>query len=155
DGFRVSLHDDLRRHEWVIGEDVYFEPEAQSGEDAANGAEANYADAFARELCPDELGWLPLACAHRTIGLRKMAAQGKEMRESKFGGRRCIGVGRVQNHDPALSSGGHVDIVNPNAGAADDLQLLAGGDYRRGHARLRAHDDSVVSGYALNQLRFA
>src|SRR5215469_16428289 len=71
DGFRVSLHDDLRRHEWVIGEDVYFEPEAQSGEDAANGAETNYADAFARELCPDELGWLPLACAHRTIGLRK------------------------------------------------------------------------------------
>ena len=43
------------------------------------------------------------------------------MRKRKFGGRRCIGVGRVQDDDPTLGSGGDVDIVNPDAGAADDL----------------------------------
>jgi hypothetical protein len=43
------------------------------------------------------------------------------MRKGEFGGRRCIGIGRVQNHDPALGSGGYVDIVDPDAGAADDL----------------------------------
>src|SRR4029078_5846934 len=72
DGFRVSPLDDLRRHEWVVGEDVHLEPQAQPGEDAAAGSETDHADAFARELCPDEFGWLPLTGTHRAIGLRKV-----------------------------------------------------------------------------------
>ena len=136
DGFRISLLDDLWCHEWVVGEDVHFEPEAQPGEDAANGSETDHADAFTRKLCPDEIGRLPLAGTHRAIGLREVAAQRKEMRKRKFGGRCCIGIGRVQDDDATFRSGGDVDIINPDAGATDDLQLLAGGDYRRGHARL-------------------
>ena len=76
------------------------------------------------------------------------------MRKRKFGGRRCIGVGRVQNDDPALGSGGYVDIVNPDAGAADDLSAVTGGDHGCGYAGLGAHDDSVVVPNALSQLRF-
>jgi hypothetical protein len=34
----------------------------------------DYTDAFPRKFGPDELGWLPLAGAHRAIGLRKVAA---------------------------------------------------------------------------------
>ncbi len=73
-GFHISLLDDLPRHEWVVCEDMHFEPKAQLREDSANGTETDHADAFAGKLYPDEFGRLPLACTHRAIGLRKVSA---------------------------------------------------------------------------------
>jgi len=74
------------------------------------------------------------------------------MCKRKFGGCRCVGVGGVQNDDPALRSGGHVYVVNPDAGAADDLQHLSSGDHGCSDMRLGPHDDAIVGPDAPNQL---
>ncbi len=74
DRLSPRLFDNFWGHEWIVSQYLHFEREASLGEDAADHAETDYTDAFARKLGPDELGWLPLAGADRAIGLRKVAA---------------------------------------------------------------------------------
>jgi len=74
DQLNARLFDNFRGHERIVSQYSHFEREASPGEDAADRAETDYTNAFARKFGPDELGWPPLAGAHRTIGLRKVAA---------------------------------------------------------------------------------
>ncbi len=52
---------------------------------------------------------------------------------------------RGVGHDDALGGGrGHVDVVDADAGAADDLEVLAGLDDLPGHLGLAADDECVI-----------
>ena len=42
-----------------------------------------------------------------------------------FGGGNRVSARNVNHHDPLAARRGHIDIVDPNAGAANDLNLLA------------------------------
>src|SRR3977135_3192245 len=71
DQLSARLFDNFRGHKRIISQYLHFEREALPREDAADLAETDYTDAFARKFGPDELGWLPLAGAHRAIRLRR------------------------------------------------------------------------------------
>ena len=77
------------------------------------------------------------------------------MGKREFGGCRRIGIGRVQNHDAAFRGGGHVDVINPYASAADDFQPLTRRDRSGGDAGFRAHDNAVIVSNAPSEFRFA
>ena len=75
--------------------------------------------------------------------LGHVAAQRERQREGVLGGGDGVRLGRVGDDDPARRRRGHVDVVDPGAGAADHLQPLGEGDQLRGHLGRRADQDRV------------
>src|SRR6185437_697135 len=63
-----------------------------------------------------------------------------------------VGLRRVGDDDPAPGRGGHVDVVDADAGPADHLQPVGLVDQLRGHLRRRADHDAVVVGDPLAEL---
>ena len=53
---------------------------------------------------------------------------------------------------PLRGGGGNVDIVDANAGAADDFEILRRGDDFGGHLGVRAHGEAIILADDLHQL---
>src|SRR5207244_9945066 len=62
---------------------------------------------------------------------------------------------RVRHHDPAPRRSLDVDIVDPDAGAADHLQPLCALDQLAREPRRRADDDAVVAADDAGEIRVA
>ena len=61
-----------------------------------------------------------------------------------FRGGDGVAEGRVHHHDAALRGGGNIDVVDADAGAADDLQLRRRGDDLRRHLAGGADGEAVI-----------
>ena len=68
-----------------------------------------------------------------------------------LGGRHRIAEGRIHDDDPARGSGGEVDIVDADAGAADRLETRRGREQRLVHTGGRAHREPVIGADARRQ----
>lgn len=95
-------------------------------EQLADAAEPDDTDGLAEDLHTVELAALPLAVAQGGVGRGDLASGGEHQRDRVLGGRVDVGRRRVDDHDTALGGGGHVDVVEADAGAGDDLELGAG-----------------------------
>ena len=62
-----------------------------------------------------------------------------------------LAPGRVDDEDAAAAGGGHVDVVDAGAGAADDAQLRRGGEQIGGHLGRAAHQQRVGVGEIADQ----
>ena len=80
----------------------------------------------------------------RSIGFGDLARQRHHQRYRMFGGGDGIAEGCVHHDDAALGGGRDVDIVDADAGPADDLELAGRGDQLRRHFRRRADGEAVI-----------
>jgi hypothetical protein len=64
------------------------------------------------------------------IGLRDLAGEREHHRDGVLGGGDGVAEGRVHHHDAARGGGGDVDVVDADAGAADDLEPRRGVQHR-------------------------
>ena len=87
------------------------------------------------------------ACAGRDV-----AGGGQHQRDGELGGGDDVGGRGVDDHDAGLGGGLDVDVVEADAGAGDDLELLGGGERLGVDLGGGAHEDRVDVGDGGQQL---
>ena len=138
--------------EGVVGHDLHLEAAGAVRHPLADAAEADDPDRLALKLDAGDLA-VPLPRPHRGVGLGHPAGEREEQREGVLGGRHQVGRGRVDDQDAELGRGGHVDVVDADAGAPHHLELLAGAEQLGGGLGGAAHDQGVEVGEDLGQAR--
>src|SRR5205085_9160 len=97
--------------------------ECAPGDDRADIAAANDTERLPEQLDPEKTRFLPFAGLGRPICHRDLAGQRKHHCDRVFGCSDRIAVGRIHDNDAALGCRRDIDIVDPDAGAADDLEI--------------------------------
>ena len=121
-----------------------FRPMRAVGDDRADIAAADDAERLAGDLDAHEAVLFPFAGLGRGVGGGNFARQREHHGDGVFGGGDGIAEGRVHHDDAARRGGGNVDIVDADAGAADDFQVFgAFEDLGRDLGR-RADGEAVV-----------
>ena len=98
------------------------------------------------QLDPAPARALPAPLLQRRVRLRDVARERDEQADRVLRGRDDGRLGSVRDHDPRRVAAFDVDVVDPDAGAADHLQTLGPLDQLRGQLRRRADHDRVVVG---------
>ena len=117
----------LVREEGIEGDHLHLQAEGAVGDDRADIAAADDAERLAGELDAHEARLLPLAGLGRAVGGGDLAGQREHHGDGVLGGGDGVAVRRVHHHDAALGGRGDVDVVDADAGAADDLEVRRGG----------------------------
>ena len=78
------------------------------------------------------------------MGLRDVAGEGDHEGEGVFCGRDGIPSWGIHDDDAGGRGGGHIDVVDADAGAADGFELSGFGEDLGGDLGLGADDDAVV-----------
>jgi hypothetical protein len=142
-----QLHAEPRRRlaadERVVAQHLHLEAARAVGGDAADVAESDDAEGLAHDLGAAELGLLPLAALHRGGRLRDVAGQREQEAQRVLGGGHRVAAGRVLHDDAAPRGGRDVDVVDADAGPADDLEPLAGLDHVGGDLAARTDQEAV------------
>ena len=125
---------------------MHLEPDPALGDDRADIAAADDAERLAGDLDPHEAVLLPFAGMGGGIGGRQLTGQCKHQRNRMFGRRDRIAERRV-HHDDAFARGRRdIDIVDADAGTADDLQPVGGPDQLLRHLGRGADRQAVIIG---------
>ena len=82
-----------------------------------------------------------------------VAGRREEQADGELGGGGDVGGRRVDDHDAGLGGGLDVDVVEADAGAGDDLEVLGGGDGLGVHLGGGADQDGVDVGEGREQGR--
>jgi hypothetical protein len=116
------------RHVGVVGDDVHAECRQPLRDEHADAAEPDDADRLLVQLDARVLAALPLAALECLVGRGDVAGGGQQQADGELRGAGDVGGRRVHDHDTGLRGGLDVDVVEADAGAGDDLQLLGGRD---------------------------
>ena len=127
----------------VVGDDLGAERLQAGGDERADAAEADDADGLLVELDARVLRALPLPLRERAVGGRDVAGEAQDVADGQLGGRDDVRGRRVDDHDAGGGRRLDVDVVEPDAGARDDLELRGGGDRLGVDLRRGAHEDRV------------
>ena len=138
----------------IVGDDVHAEGDGAARDLAADAAHADDAERLAAKLRALERFAVPLARDHRGVRLRNFARERKQQREGVLRRRDRVAAGRVHHHDAALRGRLDIDVVDADAGAADDLQPRRRGQRLGRHLRRAADDQRVEVADAGDQLVF-
>ena len=144
-----ELHAELARaigaHERVVRDEPHAERVRALGDEHADAAEADDAERLAVQLDALPLRAVPLPGLEVGVRLRHVARLREQQRERVLGRREDVRLRRVDDHHAAPRRLGDVDVVEADAGPADDDEVGArgehlGGDLRRAadHQRGRA-----------------
>ena len=85
-------------------------------------------------------------------GLRDVAGEAQDVPDGQFGGGDDVGGRGVDDHDAGRGGRLDVDVVEADAGAGDDLEVLGGGDGLGVHLGGGADQDRVDVGERGEQL---
>ena len=126
----------LGRQERIVGDHLHLQADGAVGDDRADIAAADDAQRLAENLDAEEFVLLPFAGTGRGIGFGNLPRQRQHQRDGVLGGGDRIAERRVHHDDAARGRGGNIDIVDADAGAADDFQAIGlfqklGGDLGR------------------------
>ena len=119
----THLHRPLGGEERIEGHHLHLEPARAVGDDRADIARADQAERLGGQLDAHEAVLLPLARLGRGVGLGQLAGEREHQRDGMFGGGDRIAERRVHHHHALGGCRGDIDIVDADAGAADDLQI--------------------------------
>ena len=92
-------------------------------------------------------------CGERGVGLRHVAGLREQQRHGVLGGGDDVALRRVDDHHAAAGGGVDVDVVEADAGPADDHQVAAGLEHLGGDLRGGADDQRVGAHDVGEQLR--
>ena len=134
-----ALRGDVR----VVGDGSHPERARPRGHEPADAAVAEQRERLVGELDAREALALPGAVAQRALGRADVAREREQQRERVLGGRDDVRLGGVADDDARRRRRVHVDVVDPDARAADDAQLGGARDERRVDRRGRAHDERL------------
>ena len=140
----AQLDGTLWRQERIEGDHLHAQADATVGDDRADIAATEHAKHLARDLGAHELRFFPLAGLRRTVGGGDLPGDGQHQRDGVLGGRDRIAERRVHDDDAARGRRLDVDVVDADAGAADDLQLLGLADQLFRHLGGRADGEPVI-----------
>ena len=127
----------------VVGEDLGVEALEAGGDQGADAAQADDADLLLEEFDAGVLGALPFAVLQGGAGLRDVAGKAQDVAHGEFGGGDDVRRRGVDHHDTGLRGGLDVDVVQADAGAGDDLQVLGRGNGLGVHLGGGADQDGV------------
>src|SRR5690606_6205418 len=112
-------------NEWIISENVHTIGLGALDDLCADAAGAADAEGLTVEFYPDKLLLIPAAFMHAAISLGAGTGEGRKHGHGVFSGGDGIAARGVHDDDTHLGGGCNVDVVETNAGAADDFQDLA------------------------------
>jgi len=78
------------------------------------------------------------------VRLRDAPSLGEQQSHRLLGRADDVGLGRVHDHHPPSCGGLDVDVIEPDAGARDDLQIGGSCEHLAGDLRGAADDQCVV-----------
>ncbi|MNT23477.1 hypothetical protein D3C72_1588960 [compost metagenome] len=130
--------------EGVVGRDLHAGGLGDGRDMRADAAEADHAEGLAEELHAHVLGALPLAALGAGVGRGHVAREREHQRQGLLGGGDGVAGRRVDHHHTVAGGRGHVDVVDADAGAADDAEVLARLDDLGRDLGLRSHHQGVV-----------
>ena len=126
---REQLHAELlgarARDVGVVGDDAHVERLQARGDERADAAEADDADGLLEQLGAGVRAALPLPAGERRVRGRDVAGEAQDVADGQLGGRDDVGGRRVDDHDAGGRRRLDVDVVEPDAGAGDDLEHAA------------------------------
>ena len=125
--WRAALGGDER----VVGDEVHAEAAGAVGDELADAAEADDAERLVGELDALPAAALPAPGDERRVGLRDVARLGEEQRHRVLGGRHDVALRGVDDHHAAPGGGLDVDVVEADAGPADDEEVGSGREHAR------------------------
>ncbi len=140
----AELDGALLRQEGVEGDDLHLQADGAVGDDRADIAAADHAERLAGDLDAHEAVLLPLAGLGRGVGGGSWRASANIMAMA------CSAVvielpkGVFITMMPRRGGRRHVDVVDADAGAADDLEVRRGGEQLVGDLGGRADGEAVV-----------
>ena len=143
----------LHRNHGVVGDDVHLEAVRTLRHLGAHVAETDHPECLAADLGADKLRAIPLPALDRRICLRHPARKREQQRHRVLGGSHDVAARRVDHQDALARGSLDVDVVDADAGAADDTELATRLDDRRGDPCLAAHDERVEVRNSPDQLR--
>src|SRR5690606_27558583 len=124
--------------------DTHFQADAAVRNNRADVAVADDPERCSKQLDAHELRFFPFAGLSGSIGLRDLAGERQHQRDRVLRGRDRVAVRRVHHDDATGRRSTRIDIVDPDAGAAYDLQPLAGGDDLLGDLGGGPYGEAVV-----------
>ena len=98
-------------------------PMPRVGDDRADIAAADDAEHLAGDLDAHEAVLFPFAGLRRRIGGGNLPGEGEHQCHGMFGRRDRIAERRIHHDDASRGRRRNIDIVDADAGAADDLQI--------------------------------
>ena len=119
--------------ERVVRHEAHPEALGPVGDELADAAEADDAERLVGQLDAFPAAPLPATGHERGVGLGHVARRGQQQRHRVLGGGDDVALRGVDDHHATLGGGGDVDVVEPDAGAADDHQVGSGGEHLVGH----------------------
>ena len=114
------------REEGVVGDDAHVEADGAVGDDCADVAAADEAEGFCGQLHAHEAVLFPLAGAGAGGGFGDLPGQGEHHGDGVLGCCDGVAEGGVHDHDAAGGGAFDVDVVDADAGAADDAEAGGG-----------------------------
>ena len=136
----------------IVADELHAEGAGALGHQAADAAQAEDRERLLEELDAHELAALPLVRVHGGVRLGGVARAGEEEAHGLLGGGHDVRRRSVADDHAAVGGGGHIDVVDAHARAADDLEVRARLDDLARDLGARAHDEGVVAGDRLDQL---
>jgi hypothetical protein len=110
----------------VVGEQGDAEGRQPLGDQHADPPQADHTDGLLGHLHAGELRPGPLPLAQRGVGGRDVPGSGQQQRDGVLGGADDVRGRGVDDQHAALGGGRDVDVVQPDAGPGDHLELGRG-----------------------------
>ena len=129
---------------WVVTDDVHFKRLHALGHTATDTTNTDDAQRASLQLNAREALAVPLAFLDGLVRLWNVAGDSEHHADGMLNG--CDGVAFrcIADDDAASSRCRNVDVVNADAGAADNLEIVRSGDDFFSHLRLAAGDKAIV-----------
>ncbi len=143
-----------RRDVGVGSEQSHLVGLPEPGDRRADPSETDDAERFPAQFDTGEFLFLPEALLHRGVGRKDVASQSSEKSEGVFGDTDGIAAGRVHHDDTAARGGLDIDVVDADAGAADDAKLPGAVEQLGRDARGGADQHGVGVGDGFGDRRF-
>ena len=135
----------------VEGDDPHAERRGPLRHQSSDLAHAKDTQGLSVELDAAERGAFPPSAPQAGIGLRHPPGLSQEQRHGVLGGRDGVGVRCIHHEHPVGRRRLDVDVVDPDSGPANDLQVRRGGDQIGIDDRCRADDQAGSAAHALEQ----
>ncbi len=152
EGLHVEPAHEARIEHRIVGHHLHVEGLSAPGHLLADTAEPDDPEGLALELGAHESLAVPFLGLERAVGRRDVARQRQEQGEGVLGGREQVGRRRVDHQDAELGRRVDVDVVDADAGAADDPEpRMTGGEHVGSHLGAASHHQGVVAADDLRQ----
>ena len=130
--------------EGVVGDHLHAHGPGDAGHMGTDLAQTHHTERLFVELVADVFLAVPLAGPHARMGLGHMPGQREHHRQGMLRGRDGVALRRIHHQDSPLGGRGHIDVVDTDAGTADDLEPGRRGDHVGRHLCARTDHQSVV-----------